>query len=174
MIGRIARRDQEPSGRGQELLRRHPVRSGEKALAGAALADGSAAVGTREALYVGERRIPWESVERADWDAETSTLHVLGVGSWGDPRPTYDLELPDPGRLLQLVRERVTASVVLQRHVAVEGRRGFYVIARRAPTGGNATLTWLYEFDEGIDPEDPEVARLAEAALEVARGEVGD
>jgi hypothetical protein len=82
------------------------------------------------------------------------------------------LDLDEPGRVLELVRERVTASIVLQRHVPVEGRRGLRVIARRAPRG-DQPLLWLFEYDEGIDPADPDVARLAEEALEVARQDVG-
>ena len=58
--------------------------------------------------------------------------------------------------MLELVRERVTASVVLQRHVAVSGRRGLRVIARRAPRG-NAPVDWFFEYDAGVDPDDAEV-----------------
>ncbi|MDN5895708.1 MAG: hypothetical protein L0H93_16995 [Nocardioides sp.] len=149
-----------------------PVGPGERILAGAVTEDGTAAAGTRDALYVGETRIPWESVESADWDADSTTLSVAEVGSWGAVRPVHALVLPDPGRLLELVRERVTASVVLQRHVPVRGRHGVMVIARRAPRG-DQPLRWVYEFEEGIDPEDPEVRRLAEAALRQAQDEVG-
>ena len=60
-----------------------------------------------------------------------------------------------------MVRERVTATVVLQRHVAVEGSRGVRVIARRAPSG-RREVSWLFEYDEGIDPADPFVAHAAE------------
>ena len=75
----------------------------------------------RDAFYVevdGEsHRIPWEQVEAADWDRDTDTFRLSEVGSWGDRRPVHTATLPEPGRLLELVRERVTASVVLQRHV---------------------------------------------------------
>ena len=74
--------------------------------------------------------------------------------------------------MLQLVRERVTASVVLQRHVAVTGSRGLRVIARRAPSG-HGDLVWIYEFDEGVDPDDPDVRRLAADALAAAQADVG-
>ncbi len=47
--------------------------------------------------------------------------------------PSTLVPIDEPGRLLELVRERVTASVVFQRHVAIDGRRGVRVIARRAP-----------------------------------------
>ncbi|KQY61796.1 MULTISPECIES: hypothetical protein [unclassified Nocardioides] len=146
--------------------------TGEKALAGAVGTDGVVLVGTRDALYVGERRIPWETVEKADWSQDASTLTVTEVGSWGEVRPVHVVPLDEPGRLLELVRERVTASVVLQRHVPIRGRRGVFVIARRAPRG-DQPVQWVYEFEEGVDPDDPEVRRRAAAALEVVRGEVG-
>ena len=133
-------------------------------------------VGTRDALYVpttvGHVRVPWELVESADWDQEGEVLRVREVGTWGERRPEYTLTLSDTGRLLELVRERVTATVLLQRHVAVEGDRGVRVIARRAPSG-QREVSWLFEYDEGIDPDDPFVAHAAESALEAAREEVG-
>jgi len=87
-------------------------------------------------------------------------------------RPEHVLDVEEPGRLLELVRERVTASVVLQRHVPLEGRRGVRVIARRAPRG-DRPVEWLYEYDEGIDPDDPAVRFEAERALAAARDELG-
>ncbi len=151
-----------------------PVAPGERLLAWAVAADGRVVGGTRDAVYVPER-IPWEQVEAADWDSETDTLRVSEVGTWGHRRPVHLLVLAEPDRLLQLVRERVTASVVLQRHVPVDGRRGLRVIARRPPSGrGRLTeVTWVYEFDEGVDPDDPAVRRLAEDALAAARADVG-
>ncbi|WP_395657831.1 hypothetical protein [Nocardioides sp.] len=164
---------------------RSPVRveRGEKLLAEAA-ADQAHLGGTRDALYVVRTlgtgalaltetvRIPWEEVEAADWDSAESTLRVSEVGTWGVERPVHEFTIEEPGRLLELVRERVTASIVMQRHVAVRGRRGLRVVARRAPHG-DRPIIWLYEYDEGIDPEDPEVQRVAEDALAAARGEVG-
>jgi hypothetical protein len=167
------------------VRRRTPVRveRGEKLLADA-VADGAHLGGTRDALYVVRGlgggsfdltetvRIPWEDVQAADWDAETSTLRVSEVGTWGVQRPVHVFTLPVPGRLLELVRERVTASVVLQRHVPIDGRRGLRVIARRAPRG-DRPVQWFHEYDEGIDPTDPDVRRAAQEALDAARAEVG-
>jgi hypothetical protein len=163
---------------------RSPVRveRGERLLAEAAAAEAHLG-GTRDAFYVvrshGGRmeltetvRIPWEEVEAADWDRETSVLRVSEVGTWGEPRPEHRFTVDEPGRLLELVRERVTASVVLQRHVPLDGRRGLRVVARRAPRG-DQPVRWLYEYDEGVDPDDPEVRRAAEEALAQARADVG-
>ena len=99
-------------------------------------------------------------------------LRVTEVGTWGERRPEHRFTIGEPGRLLELVRERVTASIVLQRHVSVDGRRGLRVIARRAPRG-DRPVQWVYEYDEGVDPDDPEVRRLAAEALEAAVRDVG-
>jgi hypothetical protein len=119
------------------------------------------------------RRIPWEQVEAAKWDAEAALLHVSEVGHWGEQRPEHAIALDEPVRLLQLVRERVSASIVLQRHLPVAGRRSVRVIARRAPRG-DRPISWIFEYDEGVDPDDPDVRRLASAGLAAAREEIGD
>jgi hypothetical protein len=144
------------------------VAPGETTLASAMTADGRSVCGTRDALYL-PFRIPWEQVETADWDSESSTLRVLET----DAEPfALVLEDDEPRRLLQLIRERVTASVVLQRHVPVAGKRGLRVIARRAP-GHRGDLIWHTRYDAGVDPENPEVRRLAAEALAAARDDVG-
>jgi hypothetical protein len=138
-------------------------------------ASGEVLAGTREALYLGGTRLAWEDVEAADWDRDTGELRVAEVGRWGEQRVEHRYAIPDPTRprrLLELVRERVTASVLLVRHVPVDGRRGVRVIARRPPTGDGG-LRWVYEYDAGIDPDDPAVRRAAEAALAAARQDVG-
>jgi hypothetical protein len=148
------------------------VAAGERLLAWAASPEGPVG-GTRDALYLPGVRIPWEQVEAADWDSDISRLRVTEVGTFGEPRPVHVVDLDTPGTLLELVRERVTASIVLQRHVPVLGRRGVRVIARRAP-GGRRPLTWLYEYDEGVDPSDPLVRQAAGEALATARADVGE
>lgn len=152
------------------------VPRGEKVLAATTSTDGTVLAGTRDAFYVvvGDvtRRVPWEQVEAADWDRDTDTFRLSEVGTWGEQRPVHTATLTDPGRLLELVRERVTASVVLQRHVPVAGRRGLRVIARRAPAGSGA-IQWVYEYDEGVDPDDPGVRAAARNALETMQRDVG-
>jgi hypothetical protein len=78
----------------------------------------------------------------------------------------------DADRLLQLVRERVTASVLLTRHVPITGRRGVRVVARRAPSGRSG-VTWVYEYDAGVEPDDPFVQAAAETALAAAQADLG-
>ena len=160
----------------RRLLRRArptiEVGAGESVLAWAGATDGTVVAGTRDALYVGAVRLPWEHVEAVDWDRDADLLRISEVGTWGQERAEYAFSFEDPRRLLQLVRERVTASVVLQRHVVVEGRRGLRVIARRAPRG-DRPVAWFYEYDEHVDPADPAVREAAENALSSAREELG-
>lgn len=155
-----------------------------RALAAARAADGTWLVGTRDALVLlasapggpvpVETRIPWERLEGADWDRDESRLRLSEVGSFGEPRPTYTFTMPEaePAALLQLIRERVTASVVLQRGHVVAAKRGFKVIGRRSPAGG--PISWMFEYDEGIDPADPAVVEAADALLRRAREDVGE
>ncbi len=155
------------------VLARAELARGEKVLASTESA-GVWLLGTRSAfVVVGDAqhsRIPWEQVAQASWERDESTLEVSEVGEWGLSRPVHRFTLAEPGRLLELMRERVTASVVLQRRSVVRGRSGFNVIARRPPTGGD--VAWFVEYDEGVDPDDPAVRDLADHALAQARSEL--
>ena len=149
------------------------VGPGERLLAWAETGDGAVVLaGTRDAVYLDGTRVPWEQVEAADWDSDAGMFRLSEVGTWGEQRREHTFSLGEPGRFLVLVRERVTASVVLQRHVPVRGAAGVRVIARRAPRGG--PIAWFLDYDQGLDPSDPEVRALTEAALASARGEVGE
>jgi hypothetical protein len=163
-------------GRGRTSSPSVTVAPGERVLAVATAEDGTVLAGTRDAFYVvveGEtRRVAWEQVEAAHWDRDTDLFTLSEVGAWGEQRPVHAVTLEEPGRLLELVRERVTASVVLQRHVSVDGRRGLRVIARRAPSGSGG-VQWVYEYDEGVDPDDPTVRAAAREALATMQRDVG-
>lgn len=160
------------------------LEKGEKVLAGTVDRAGSWLLGTRDALVIVppqapdqaaepvQTRIPWQQVERADWSREEQRLRLNEVGEFGRVRPEYVFEIDDPGLLLELIRERVTASVVLQRRVPVSGKKGLMVIARRAPRG-DGEITWAYEFDPGIDPDDPAVMAAAGRGLDAAAEELG-
>lgn len=151
---------------------RRDRRDGEAVLASCVAADGTILAGTRSHLYLGDHRVSWDRVEAAEWDRDTDTWRVSEVGTWGEQRPEHAFTLARPTRFLELARERITSTVVLQRHVAVQGRRGVRVIARRSPAG-TQKVSWIFEYDAGIDPDDPLVQAAAEAALRAAQDEVG-
>lgn len=133
-------------------------------------------VGTRAALHVpdgdGYRRIPWAKVDRADWNDTSQQLRVVELAPFGQVMPLTVGRLRGADRLLQLVRERVTASVVVARTVPVRGQLGVRVVARRDPDR-DSPLAWSAVLDRGLDPADPTVVAAAEAALAEVRGDVG-
>lgn len=161
-------------------MRRRPtlpsLARGERLLAWAEADDGAVVGGTRDALHLPDRepsRLQWEEIATADWDVDERQLHVVEVGTFGEVQREHRLALADPDRLLSLVRERVTASIVVQRHVPVRGHRGVRVLGRRAP-GGEGAIAWFVEYDDGLDPADPDVAMVVDEALDSARGDVGE
>jgi hypothetical protein len=165
-----------PFTRGTEVPREVRAAVTGRVLAAAEAADGTWLAATRDALhFVGgdpEGAWPWEAVQRADWDQETSTLRVERVTDYGKPVERCSFVLSEPGSLLPLVRERVTASVVLERRVLVVGKRGLRVIGRRPPSG-DGEVRWAFLFDAGVDPEDPVVRLAADQALQEAQESLG-
>ncbi len=147
---------------------------GERLLAWATTPDGATVGGSRDALHLPDQvRLPWEEIATAEWDTDESELHVVEVGSYGEVRGEHRLALVDADRLLTLVRERVTASMVVQRHVTVRGRLGVRILGRRAPSG-RGPISWFVEYDAGLDPDDVAVSAVVDDALALARGDVGD
>lgn len=145
------------------------VAPGERVLASAPMAGGGLVAGTRDALYVDGLRLPWEQVQAAAWDRESGILTVTEAGSTHAVRR---IPVDNPVRLLQLVRERVTASLVLQRVISLPTGTA-RIVARRAG-GGERAVTWTVEYDDLADPHDPAVMALVRAALVSARDDVGE
>jgi hypothetical protein len=148
---------------------------GERVLAAAPDASGNWLAGSARALHLGSPTgwtvLPWERVDRASWDRDAEQLEVIEVAEFGQPQPHHVHQIGDPGRLLELVHERVTASVLITRHVPVEGSRGLRIVGRRAP-GTDGPVIWSALLDDALDPQDPRVAEALEQGLELARGEV--
>jgi hypothetical protein len=142
------------------------LRRGERPLASARTQDGQPVEGYRDRLQVGELSLAWQDILRAEWDAAASQLTL--VLAEGDP---VTLTLEDAALLLQLVRERISASVVSSRRVELDGRRGFTLMVRRPPSGGEIRV--LVEYDPGIDPDDPAVTNAARQAHRALRQDLG-
>jgi len=159
-----------------DTARRLPLQDGESVLAASPDREDRWYVGTARALLVPEddgwRRVPWETVERATWDRDSEHLLVVETADFGQPQPAHRAALPDPERLLQLIRERVTASVVVKLFEPVEGRRGITVSGRRSPHS-DEELVWSVLVDPGLDERSPQVRSAAERALAAARSELG-
>lgn len=158
---------------------RQATGSKEDILAAVQLTNGRWVAGTRTAVYLpsdsadADRRVGWEQIERANWDAEASVLHVYETTDFGTPLRATELKVEDPGRFGQLLRERVDASIIVQRHVPLAGKRGVRIVARRNPAVTDAAVTWNLVLDKGLEPDQPGVLDAAESALRRVRDEFG-
>ena len=115
--------------------------------------------------------LPWQRIDKAEWDREAEVLRLTRTAPFGEPMPVTVVHLPDPGQLLPLLRERVTASIVVSQPVPLRGEASVRVMARRAPHTDDP-LEWSLAFDEGLDPADPAVRSAAERALADVRAQV--
>jgi hypothetical protein len=159
-----------------DLVARLPLQPGESVLAATCDRDGRWYAGTARALLVPEhdnwRRLPWENIERATWDRDTDYLLVVETADFGRPEPQHRAAFPDPERLLQLIRERITASIVVKVFEPVQERRGVTVTGRRAPHT-DEELTWSVLVDPGLDEMSEPVRAAARRALDAARSGLG-
>ena len=158
---------------------RHTTHGNEHILAAVELTDAHWVAGTRSAVYLPTdspntvRRVGWEKIERASWDSEASVLTIFETTDFGTPLRATELKVDDPGRFGQLLRERVDASIVVQRHVPLAGKRGVRIVGRRNPATTDAAVTWNFVLDKGLEPDQPGVLDAAEAALKQVRDEFG-
>ncbi|MEY9213293.1 hypothetical protein NI17_001490 [Thermobifida halotolerans] len=142
---------------------------GERVIAHALTGDSAAVVATTAALHLPDgRRVPWERVDHAGWNDTGLVLTVEG-------EPDRVVPVPEPGRLAEAVFERVTATIVVSRHVpllsAEEDSPGVRLTARRAP--GGTEVTWRFRYDEGVDPDSAETRERTRAALDRLREQMG-
>ena len=79
------------------------------------------------------------------------------------------LRLAEPGRVPETVHERVMASIVLSRRVALPGGGGARLVARR---GDGADLVWQVVPDAGTDLAAPGVQSAVDDALTRLRSEL--
>ncbi|MCZ2261321.1 hypothetical protein [Isoptericola sp. QY 916] len=157
-----------------DVRRTLPLARGERVLASAQLPDDRWAVATTADLVVvgpgvGEvvTRRPWCDVDRGVFDPERSELAI----EWVDAAPDTVLRLVDAERTSfpQALRERVQWSVVLAETVAVPG--GDVKVAVRRTAHGELFSQAIA--GQGVDLDDPRVARVVDATESRVRGASG-
>lgn len=145
----------------------------ERVLAWASGPSGEWYVGTDRALHVVtgavDRTLRWEQIDSAAWHADQTTLSVSEVSH--ERQPPHSFPVADGGRLLELLRERVTTSVLLRQFEPVRGKSGVSVIARRSPVG-DGPVTWSTVYSIGLEPADPAVVAAVQRARTRAEEEL--
>ena len=115
----------------------------------------------------GWRHLGWHEIEHGGWNAESRSLSwTLYGGRRGR------VELADPGRLPELFRERVAASIVVERFVPIRGERGVTVTARR-DLGASAAVSWHSTLTRGLSWSGEGVAEEAARACAELQSEYG-
>ena len=114
----------------------------------------------RRALPRDGTRLAWEQVEAADWDRDTDVFRVSEVGTWGEPAPSTGSRSPSPAGCSSWSASgsppaSCCSATCRSRPPRPAGDRP----PRPPATGGS----WVYEYDEGVDPDDPAVRPAAEA-----------
>lgn len=152
------------------------VRPGERVLAwaeGIVAVDASLtwAAATDRALYVPGvlGRCGWDEIVRASWDDPVLELLLLPAGQ--QQPGTVCLTLDQPGSIPGIVRDRVSGTIIAQRHVNLTPDRGARLIARRVP--GTDDVRWTVLFDLGLDPADPVLRARADSELNRVRSVLG-
>jgi hypothetical protein len=107
------------------------------------------------------RRLGWDRVERADWDAGRAELTLVGLAA-----PLLTLRWPGNRSLLDLARERIAATTLLRVPVSRAGQTAGWLSARRA--AGSGDVRWVLRA-AGIELTDEELAR----AIRQARVQAG-
>jgi hypothetical protein len=115
----------------------------------------------------GWRHLGWHEIEHGGWNAESRSLSwTLYGGRRGR------VGLAEPGRMPELFRERVAASIVVERFVPIRGERGVTVTARR-DLGGSGTISWHSTLTRGLSWSTEGVADEAARASAELQSEYG-
>lgn len=109
--------------------------------------------------------VRWHDIARGGWDAEASALHWVAFDG-----TEHHLALDIPGRVPDLFRERVEATILLQRLVDVGGRATLVVSARRDLADAEAKAIWTISGNPRI-LADPNAVAVANVELERLRTE---
>jgi hypothetical protein len=113
----------------------------------------------------GWQHVGWHEIERGGWNDELRRLSWVRLdGRRGE------VQLTEPGRLPELFRERVEATIVVRQFVSLAGERGVTISARR-PLGGGGSIVWHTSLTRGLTWQTAGVREAVDDALAETRAE---
>ena len=116
------------------------------------------------------KHVGWHEIERGSWNAELHRLSWVLHAAPGAPSPRGSLELDEPGRLPELFRERILATIAVEKFVPLVGERGVTISARR-DLGGSGTVAWHSTLTRGLSWQTDGVRAAVDQAMEQVRTE---
>jgi hypothetical protein len=99
-------------------------------------------------------RVGWEQVERVEWDPWRGELRLVSLVP--EATPDLTLRLPQPGRLPDLARERVTATTLARVPLRHAGRVVGWLSGRQ-PAAGHGEVSWVVRLVPGIELTEAEL-----------------
>ena len=118
----------------------------------------------------GWTHVSWHEIERGSWNAELRRLSWVLHAAPGKPSPRGSLELVQPGQLPDLFRERILASIAVEKFVPLVGERGVTITARR-DLGGSGTVVWHSSLTRGLSWQTDGVPAAVDQAMEQVKAE---
>lgn len=115
--------------------------------------------------------VGWHEIESGTWNAENSSLQWRIHATDSTTGRRGSVRLTVPGRLPELFRERVAASIVVEQFVPVSGDRGITVSGRRNLAHPSMALAWHATLGRGITWTTPGARQVADEALAELRRE---
>lgn len=113
----------------------------------------------------GWRHVGWHEIEHGGWNDELRQLSWVQLDGRRGTVP-----LAEPGRLPELFRERVEATIVVKRFLPLSGERGAVISARR-DLGGEGRISWHTSLTRGLTWQTAGVREAVDQALAEARAE---
>jgi len=119
-------------------------------------------------------RIGWHEIHKVTWSGRqlavvaAREVHDTGAYTVMADLPPVIVTLLDPDHVPEQVRSRVNKSVAYTMHHPLPDGGGVRVVARRVP--GVNGVRWTARYDEGVDTDRPDVAKVT--AELVAQGHV--
>jgi hypothetical protein len=166
----------ERLGAPRSLKSRLGVLPGEKVVAwGSGLrntgTDVTYVAATNRAVYLesATERIPWDRINKAQWDEPMLELVVLD----GDGQPSRLVRVPleQANGVPAAVHAQVVQSVIASERLDLGGGAGAVATARRNLDADS--IWWSVVFDGGLDHADPALRSRADDALAALRGSLG-
>lgn len=105
----------------------------------------------------------WHQILRATWSDDGSRFLWRTVAEPGRERA---LEVSDPGKLPEVVQERITQTIVMQQRVEIAPGKRVVVTGRRPATGPDSEVRWLVVPARGVDLTQPVLAEATRRLLE--------
>lgn len=140
-----------------------------RVLAWATTPDGLA-IASPSALSYGDvsgwQHLGWHEIERGGWDGETGRLTWSRYGG-----EQGFVELTEPGRLPEVFRERISASIVLEKFVPIVNNRGVVISGRRDLADGDVEITWNSALGRGLSYQTEGVRSAVDEAVATVRTE---